>query len=391
MISRQAEASLHELAGWYPAVAIVGPRQTGKTTLARTAFPDKPYVSLENPDEREFAAQDGRAFLGRFPAGAVLDEIQRAPGLLSWLQGALDASHERGRFVLTGSWQPGLRQGLAQSLAGRVGNLLLLPFSRHELEVGDFAPFTLAESLLKGGYPPLFDRAIPPHVWFADYTATYLERDVRQILELRDLSAFQRFLRMCAMRTGQLLNLSQLAADCGISHNTAKSWIGVLEASFIVFLLPPWHRNLGKRLVKTPKLYFHDVGLAAWLAGQRSVEAIAYGPMRGALFETWVVGEALKFLRNRLLPHELYFYRDAHGRELDLIIEADGVPRLAIECKSGETVAGEWFAPVAKLAEAIGVSEAAIIHGGENDQPRSRVAAIGWRGLDNLLQSALGA
>ncbi|WP_284155087.1 DUF4143 domain-containing protein [Sulfuricystis thermophila] len=226
-------------------------------------------------------------------------------------------------------------------------------------------------------------------MWFADYTATYLERDVRQILELRDLAAFHRFLRMCAARTGQLVNLSQLAADCGITHNTAKSWLSVLEASFLVFLLPPWHRNLGKRLVKTPKLYFLDVGLAAWLAGQRSEEAIALGPMRGPLFETWVVSETIKTLRNRLLPHELFFYRDAHGREIDLILEVDGAPRLALECKAGETPAGDWFAPLARLAGEIGAGSTAVVFGGNSDQPRESVPAISWRRLPDLLAKAM--
>lgn len=390
MIPRQALVSLRQLAGWYPAVAIVGPRQSGKTTLARLAFPDKPYVSLENPDERDFARQDARAFLGRFPEGAILDEMQRAPELFSWLQEVLDADRRTGRFILTGSWQPGLRGGIAQSLAGRVGHLNLLPLSMQELQEARRLPGTLAEYLLKGGFPPIYHRAIPPHVWFADYTATYLERDVRQILELRDLAAFHRFLRMCAARTGQLVNLSQLAADCGITHNTARSWLSVLEASFLVFLLPPWHRNLGKRLVKTPKLYFLDVGLGAWLAGQRSEEAIALGPMRGPLFETWVVSETVKTLRNRLLPHELFFYRDAHGREIDLILEVDGAPRLALECKAGETPAGDWFAPLERLAREIGAASAAVVFGGDGDQPREPVPAVGWRHLPDLLARAMG-
>ncbi len=391
MLPRIAQHALENLASWYPAVALTGPRQSGKTTLSRSAFPQKPYVSLENPDEVALAHDDPRAFLARFPEGAILDEIQRAPQLFSWLQERLDTDRGCGRFILTGSQQFGLRDAISQSLAGRVGHLHLLPFSLQELQQGDCALATLEAALLSGGYPPIYDRNIPPAVWFADYVATYIERDVRQVLAVRDLGTFQRFLRMCAARTGQLLNLSSLAADCGISHNTAKSWIGVLEASYLIMLLPPWHRNLRKRLVKTPKLYFLDAGLAAWLAGVRSHGDVAFGSMRGPLFETWVVSEVVKWLRNHLLAHELYFLRDTHGLEIDLLVDLGGGRVAAIECKAGQTVASDWFAPFERVSQVLEIDAAAIVYGGDSDQSRRAANVVGWRSLPGFLSRLLPA
>lgn len=390
MISRAATPALKRLAAWYPAVAITGPRQAGKTTLARAVFPDKPYVSLEDPDQREFATNDPRAFLGQFPEGAILDEVQRVPELFSWLQGRLDEDRRMGLFILTGSQQFDLLQGISQSLAGRVGALHLLPFSAGELLGTPHAPASLEKMLLGGFYPPLFDRDIPPHVWYADYVSTYVERDLRQMINIRDLSAFRRFLRMCAARTGQLLNLSALAGDCGVTHNTAKSWISVLEASYLVALLPPWHRNLGKRLIKAPKLYFLDTGLAAWLAGIRKAEDLALGSMRGPLFETWVVSEFIKYRHNHALPDELYFWRDAHGNEIDLLVERGPETVFAVECKAGQTVAGDWFKSLQGFCEAAGCEHSALIYGGKADQPRSRFPVYGWMSASRLLAAAFG-
>jgi predicted AAA+ superfamily ATPase len=253
MIPRHASTTLQRLATGFPVLAITGPRQSGKTTLARSLFSDKAYVSLENPEEREFAETDPKRFLARFTAGAVLDEVQRCPALLSWLQQEVDERRRMGDFVLTGSAQFDLLAGITQSLAGRVGRVELLPLSGAELGHGDL-PDSLDAALLKGGYPALYDRALSPHDWFSNYVATYVERDVRQILAVQDLSQFHRFVRMCAARSGQLLNLAALGADCGISAVTAGKWLSVLETSYLMFRLPPHHRNFGKRLVKTPKL-----------------------------------------------------------------------------------------------------------------------------------------
>jgi hypothetical protein len=388
MLSREAAASLHQLAGWYPVVALTGPRQAGKTTLARTVFPDKPYASLEDSDVRAFAESDPRGFLGQFPEGAVLDEIQRAPDLFSYLQTRVDATPGMGRYILTGSQQFGLTEKITQSLAGRVGFLHLLPFSWSETN-GILSDKALEEVLWRGFYPPLHDRGIPPHVWFSDYLTTYVERDVRLAINIRDLAAFHRFVLMCAARTGQLLNLSALAADCGITHNTARAWLSVLEASYLVTLLPPYHRNLGKRLTKTPKLYFLDTGFAAWLAGVRDARELVSGSLRGPLFETFVVSEFIKYKRNYLRPEELYFWRDSAGHEIDLLIER-GNRLLAVECKAGRTVAQDWFLPLEKFATLTGNAEGMVVYGGDIGQPRSRTPVLGWRDMEQALPVAFG-
>ncbi len=390
MIPRHALATLRRLAQWYPAVALTGPRQAGKTTLARLAFADKPYVNLEDPDQREFAATDGRGFLAQFPDGAILDEVQRVPELFSWLQSRLDAESRRGLFVLTGSFQFGLRQGISQTLAGRVGHVYLLPLSALELQDAGLLPGKLEAALQTGFYPPVYDRRIPAAVWYADYVATYVERDLLSLIRVRARATFQRFLRMCAARTGQLVNLSSLAADCGITHNTARSWLSVLEASFVVTLLTPRHRNLGKRLVKTPKLYFLDPGLAAWLAGIRRTEDLALGPMRGALFETWIVGEFVKYICNRLLGAQLHFWRDAHGHEVDLVVESGPASVVAVECKAGQTVAEDWFAPLRKFCATAGCAASVVAYGGERNQPRSDTPVFGWRSLGALFAHCFG-
>ncbi|MBM4344069.1 MAG: ATP-binding protein [Deltaproteobacteria bacterium] len=380
MIARDAHANLLRTAAEFPAVALTGPRQSGKTTLVRDAFADKPYVSLEDPDVRAFADADARGFLGRFGAGAILDEIQRAPGLLSYLQTIIDGDRRLGVWVLTGSQQFGLREQLSQSLAGRVGLVQLWPFSSSELLCAAALKATLPEALLLGGYPPLFDRPVRPHVFFSSYVATYVERDVRQALEVRDLAAFQRFVRMCAARTAQLLNLSALAADCGITHNTARAWLSVLQASGIVVLLQPFFRNVGKRLVKTPKLYLTDSGLAAWLCGIDEPRLLEVHALRGALFESWVVAELHKAIDHRGLNARLSFWRDSSGHEVDVIVEHGG-QLTAIEVKSGQTVAGDWLGGLHKLKALLGgeLSKMALVYGGDSSFDRQGVAVMGWR------------
>lgn len=379
MIPRQALATLHRLAKGFPVLALTGPRQAGKTTLARQAFGGKTYVSLENPDEREFAERDPKRFLQRFTDGAILDEVQRCPALLSWLQGLVDERRRMGDFVLTGSQQLELASGMSQSLAGRVGRVELLPLSGAELTAAARLPGTLEACLWQGGYPALFDRELEPGDWFSNYVATYLERDVRQLLAVRDLTQFQRFVRMCAARSGQLLNLAALGADCGISAVTAREWLSVLEASYLVTRLPPYHRNFGKRLVKTPKLYFLDVGLMAWLLGIRNAASIETHATRGALFETWVVSELVKQRLNAGEPVDLFFWRDNVGHEVDVVFETPAGLQ-AVEVKSGGTFATDWPASVLKwqrLAE--GALTPWIVFGGEGDYERQGCCVMGWQ------------
>ena len=380
MLARDAEKTLIRLAKSFPVVAITGPRQAGKTTLAKAVFKDKPYVSLENPDEREFAQNDPKRFLARFPNGAVLDEVQRCPALLSWLQGVVDQRGVMGDFVLTGSAQFDLIEGITQTLAGRVGRVELLPLSSSELKAANQLPNSLSQMLIQGGYPALYDRKITPQDWFSNYVATYVERDVRQLISVRNLGQFQTFLKMCASRTGQLINLTSLGADCGISAVTAKQWLSVLETSYIVTLLRPHHSNFGKRLVKTPKIYFLDSGLAAWLMGIRSAETLETHAARGALFESWVVSELYKKRLNTGLPIDLFFWRDNTGNEVDLIIEKEKGLQ-PIEIKSGSTYASDWSQGLNKwqaLAKNSSL-EPAILYGGESNFEREGLKVWGWR------------
>ena len=380
MIPRHASETLLRLARGFPIVAITGPRQSGKTTLAKWVFKDKPYVSLENPDEREFAQTDPKRFLARFANGAVLDEVQRCPELLSWLQGSVDERGLMGDFVLTGSAQFELMQGITQSLAGRVARVELLGLSAAELLDAKRLPGTLEETLFLGGYPAIFDRPVLPQDWFANYMATYVERDVRQLIAVRDASQFQSFVKMCAARTGQLLNLASLGADCGISAVTAKHWISVLESSYVVMLLKPHHRNFGKRLVKSPKLYFLDVGLAAWLMGIRDAATLKTHAARGALFETWAVSELYKDCLNKGETPALYFWRDSTGNEVDVIVEtATGLK--SIELKSGSTFASDWLENLNKWKKLSKESQhrPQLVYGGDESYERDGTQVWSWR------------
>ena len=382
MIKRDAYHTLMRLASGFPVIAITGPRQSGKTTLAKMSFPHKPYLSLEDPDVRSLAEEDPRGLLSRFSDGAVLDEVQRAPQLFSYLQTHVDAHMRPGMFVLTGSQQFGLLSGLSQSLAGRVGLVQLLPFSVSELKAAKRLPVTIDELLFQGLYPPIYDRDLIPGDWFAGYMMTYIERDVRQLINVRDLSTFQRFVKMCAARTGQLLNLSSLAVDCGITHNTAAAWISALEASYVMWLLRPHHRNFNKRLVKSPKLYFVDVGLAAWLLGIRELEQISFHAQRGALFENLVIIEFLKDRFHQGLQSDLYFWRDSKGLEIDLIL-AEGENLRPVEIKSGQTIVPEFFSNVQKWAALSGNPNrpATIVYGGERELAKGSVTIIPWKKL----------
>jgi predicted AAA+ superfamily ATPase len=380
MIKRQAKTVLLDLAKGYPILAITGPRQAGKTTLAQSAFSDKRYVSLEDPDEREFADQDPRGFLARFPDGAILDEAQRCPNLFSYLQTRVDAEKRMGLFVLTGSQQFGLMSNITQTLAGRVGLIQLLPFSLQELQAVGAPVGSLDDVLWRGMYPPVYDRHLAPEKWFANYVMTYIERDVRQLVDVQNLSLFQRFIKMCAARVGQLLNMSSLATDCGVSHNTIRSWLSVLEAGYVVFLLQPHHQNFGKRLVKTPKLYFHDTGLAAFLLGIRDADHLSIHSARGALFENLVVSELIKQRYNQGLASNLHFWRNNTGDEVDIVIE-HGEKLMPIEIKSGQTFNADFLTGINKWMKIAGNTAISpqLVYGGGESMTRNCVEIRSWK------------
>ena len=385
-VDRSISQAVLDAARAYPVVAITGPRQSGKTTLVRGLFQNHPYVLLEEPDRQRYATEDPRGFLGEFKEGVVLDEVQRAPELLSYLQGIVDEDPRPGRFILTGSQQFGLLSGITQSLAGRVAMMALLPFSLGELVAWNLLPGRLSDLLFKGNYPPIHDRDLDPTAWYANYVATYVERDVRQLINVRDLSTFQTFLRMCAARCGQLVNLSGLANDCGVSHNTARSWLSVLEASYVVRVLAPHFRNFSKRLIKSPKLYFLDPGLAAWLLEIRNPSQLSSHAMRGALFETWVFSELLKGAFNRGRRPNLYFWRDRAGLEVDFIADR-GTDLVPIEVKSGATFVSEWLSPLERWTALAGQDAGPgwIVFGGESGGLRKSFETVPWRGVERLV------
>ena len=379
MIPRLATSTLTRLAKGFPVIALTGPRQSGKTTLAKHVFPNKTYVSLENPEELEFAQKDPKRFLARFKEGAILDEVQRCPSLLSWIQGLVDERSRMGDFVLTGSSQFELVAGITQSLAGRVGRVELLPLSIQELAQAHQLPNQLNTCLLQGGYPSIYDRQVSPQDWFSNYIATYIERDVRQLIAVRDLTQFQRFVKMCAARSGQILNLAALGADCGLSASTAREWLSVLEASYLVTRIQPYYQNFGKRLVKTPKLYFLDVGLMAWLIGIRDTVTLDTHVSRGALFETFVVSELIKRQYNQGQNADLYFWRDSAGNEIDLLFDTPKGLQ-AIEIKSGSTFASDWIKgfKVWKRNTQVNTLIPRIIYGGTDSYDREGHQVMGW-------------
>lgn len=386
MIARDVEEAFRGLLRGFPVVTLTGPRQSGKTTLARAIFAGRPYISLEDPDVRRMALEDPRAFLAGLPDGAVLDEVQRTPELLSYLQARVDADGRMGLFLLTGSQQFGLMSGITQSLAGRSAFIELLPFSLNELGRAGISPPSLDEMLLAGGYPPLYDRSLLPKAWFPAYVTAYVERDVRQILKVQDLEVFQRFVRLCAGRSGQILNLASLATDCGITHNTAKAWISVLEASYVLFLLRPHHENFSKRLIKSPKLYFYDTGLLCWLLGIQNAGQLASHPLRGSIFETFVVSELVKSRLNRGERAAFSFWRDSNGNEIDVVADV-GTDMMPIEIKAGQTINRDFFAGLERWTALAGerAVSPALIYGGEENHERRGTRIIGWRKVAETL------
>ncbi|MFP3911143.1 MAG: ATP-binding protein [Desulfobacteraceae bacterium] len=382
MIHRTLTSTLKHLTTQYPVVTVTGPRQSGKTTLVRAAFPEWRYVSLEEPDMRDYATGDPRGFITDYPAGTILDEAQRAPDLFSYIQTHVDTLDKEGVYVLTGSFNFGLMEGISQSLAGRAAILELLPFSLSELDRSNRVPDSIEALMFTGGYPRIYDKQLDPQRWYADYVTTYLERDVRQVKNVTDLALFQRFLKMCAARSGQILNLSSLGDDCGITHNTARSWLSILEAGYIVYLLKPHHKNFNKRLIKSPKLYFCDAGLLSYLLGIGSPQGLAIHASRGHVFETWVIAELLKSRLNIGLKDNLYFWRDNSGHEIDCIVDK-GDTLIPVEIKSGKTITPDYFKGLKFWSRISGAEgrHMVLVYAGEMEQNRKEGRVLSWKSL----------
>jgi len=381
LIDRNISAVIKRFARQYPVVTITGPRQSGKTTLSKALFSEYAYSNLESLENREFATRDPKGYLAGFNQGVIIDEIQNVPGLLSYIQVLVDEKPQPGRYILTGSQNFALSNSISQSLAGRTAIARLLPFTLAELSQIS-PPESLNQLLYTGMFPRIHDQKLDPTEALSFYVTTYIERDLRTLINVRDLSRFTTFLKLCAGRSGQLLNLSSLGNDCGVSHNTIAHWISMLEASYIVKLLQPYHNNLRKRLIKAPKLYFLDTGLAAFLLGIQNSRQIATHPLRGQLFETLVLTELLKRRFNLGKPDNLYFFRDSKGNEVDIIIE-EGDKLLPVEIKSGATITADFFKGLNYFRELAGdrVENAWLIYGGREQRRQEGALVYGWQSL----------
>jgi predicted AAA+ superfamily ATPase len=388
MYSRDIEQELIQLAQSYPVVTVIGPRQSGKTTLVCHAFSKKPYVNLEALDIREMATADPRGFLEQYPEGAILDEIQRAPELLSYIQLIVDAKERKGMFILTGSHQLELHQAITQSLAGRTALLTLLPMSIGELKKAKIS-LRLDELLIKGGYPRIYKDELDPTKAYRSYFQTYVERDLRQLIHVKDLSQFQRFIRICAGRIGQLLNLEGIGNEVGVSSHTIKEWISILEASFIIIRLQPYYENFGKRIIKSPKLYFTDVGLASYLLGIESLHQIERDPLRGHLVENLVVLELFKARLNQGLDPQLYYFRDAQGHEVDLIFQSAN-QLVPIEIKAAKTYTTGFLKNLQFFQDLAGnrAPQAYLIYAGSQEQSIGSVALLNYEHAARALMFA---
>ena len=385
MIPRKLTTKLKKNLRSFPITVITGPRQSGKTTLLKYLFPKRNYVSLEDPDMRVFAQEDPRRFLASFKSPAIFDEVQKTPDLFSYLQTEVDKTGKPGQYILSGSQNFLLLEKISQSLAGRVGILNLLPFSIQELKTSKKMPDNIEKALFTGFYPRIWDKKINPSDWYSNYIQTYLERDVQQIKNIPNMNLFQRFLKLCAGRTGQILNLSSFALDCGISHNTVSSWLSILEASYIIFFLQPYYKNFNKRLIKSPKLYFYDTGLVNSLLGIEKSEQLNTHPLRGALFETMIVSEIAKYFFNKGWQKNIYFFRDKIGREIDCLLDVNN-KIVAIEIKAGQTISENFFSNL-KYWQTIAKTDpnqSFIVYGGKSEQKRSLGNVISWKQTNKI-------
>lgn len=385
MIKRDLQKIVLELAKGFPAIVIQGPRQSGKTTLSRLCFPKKPYVSLENPDLELYVKEDPRGFLEQYQDGAIFDEIQRCPDLIRYLQEMIDSNRKMGRFILTGSSQLLLNEKISQSLAGRAGIIECLPFSQAELSRNkDFKNMKLEEMLYKGAYPPLYDRKLSPQKWLQSYTAQYVEKDIRQLLNIQDHATFHLFLKTCAAHTGQIIDATKFCNQIGVNASTITRWISILETSYICFKIMPYYKNYNKRLVKKPKLYFYDTGLACYLLNIQKESDIPTHAYKGALFENWVISETIKEKTNKGELAEPYFWRDNKGLEIDLVLPNSHDVNF-YEIKSGKTVTSDWFKNLKKF-EDHGLLN--LIYAGTQTSHRSGIQVISYTDLHKYLKSS---
>lgn len=368
MFKRSLTPYIKKLATKYPIVTLLGPRQSGKTTLVKTAFPEKPYVNMEDADNRALASLDPKSFMQAYPDGAILDEIQRAPHLLSYIQVIVDKEERKGMFILTGSHQVELHSAVSQSLAGRTSILRLLPLSLDEIREAKLQD-SLNEIILKGGYPRIYKEDLPLSNAYSSYFRTYVERDIRQILQVKNIIQFERFIKLVASRIGQLVNYASLASDVGVSAVTIKEWITVLEATYIIFRLEPYFENFGKRLIKSSKLYFTDTGLACHLLGISEVDQLTKDSFYGNLFENWIIVELIKARYNQALDPQFYFYRDISGHEVDLLIQ-QGSRLFPIEIKSNKTFSSSFLDGLNYFHQQIPqrANGGAVIYGGDKTQ-----------------------
>lgn len=384
MINRIADVKLREYLRQYPVVTVTGPRQSGKTTLCRSSLPDKPYLNLEDRETREALASEPKRFLGRFPNGAVIDEFQRFPELTSALQVIVDEKRTNGLYVLTGSQSFDSMERVSQSLAGRTAFIRLLPFSMEELAATGIRE-DLDSALFRGMYPRIYDQKPDPNEYYSFYVSTYVERDIRRLINVRDLGTFEVFLGLCAGRTGQLLNMNAIAAECGVSHNTVKSWVSLLESSFIIRLLRPYHANIKKKLTKSPKLYFLDTGLAAYLLGIRKEEQLRNHPLRGALFETFVYTEMVKYFWNRGPDAPLSFFREHNGLEIDFLV-SQGARLDAYEVKSAQNVHPDFFRNLRNFRRFVPERGSMnLVYSGDQEFEKDGIGIWNWRNIPSSL------